>query len=207
MEKKNLEDYLHLYRGLHSGDAGYKIRGSDELHSDKRGRMFDGSNFYEKLWSHFKEWVVDKGSFRVLDYGCGKAKHLYEPHLEGKTFHQYFKGRCQDYYCYDPGYEKYCMAPPKGSRYDALICADVMEHIPEEHVDSTLETMKNLTHPNGMCFFSISGQPAVKMFEDGENLHCNVQPMEYWTQKLKKLNRRYVMIYTNEKGSTTLKRV
>lgn len=205
--KRTQEDYLKLYQGLHDGTGEYLVKGSDKKNRDVKQRMFDGSNFYEKLWSHFKELIGKRKSFRVLDFGSGKAKHLYEPHLEGKTFHQFFGGAVQEYYCYDPGYLKYSRKPADGAKFDALICADVMEHIPDENVDEVIEQMKNWMHPDAYAFFSISGMPAIKSFTDGENLHCNVQPLEYWTTKLKNLSRRYVLVYSGPNGQITFRRI
>ena len=161
----------------------------------------------KKLWDHFKKWAEPLNAFRVLDYGCGKAKHLYKPYLEGKTFHSFFAGKVQEYYLYDPGNRLYLKQPAAGSRFNALICADVMEHVPEQYVEKTIEDMRMWLDPSGTAFFSISGQTAKKSFDDGENLHVNVQPIEYWILKLKHLHRRYVMVYTGDAGVTTYSRV
>jgi SAM-dependent methyltransferase len=202
-DKKNVSDYLKLYQDIHEG--GDFLIGSKKFQN--ANSIFDGSNFYEKLWDDFKIWADGRPAFRVLDFGCGKAKHLYEPHLEGKTFHQYFKGACQEYYLYDPGFRKYQTAPVDTAQFDAVICADVMEHIPDEAVDETLARIRKWADPNATCFFSISGMAAKKCFVDGENLHCNVQPIEYWVAKLKQLNRRFIMAYTDINGTTLFKRV
>jgi SAM-dependent methyltransferase len=202
---KPVEHYLEKYKQLHAGVGTFLVGG--KAFTDVPGRLFDGSNFYEKLWEDFKLWAKDKDSFRVLDYGCGKAKHLFQPHLEGKTFHEFFAGKVQEYYCYDPGYERYKRSPPSWSTFDAVICADVMEHVPHENVDGVMKEIGNWLHPKGVAFFSISGQLAKKCFDDGENLHVNVQPLEYWQEKLKLMERRYVMVYTADDLTTTIKKL
>lgn len=202
---KTLDHYLEKYKKLHDGTGTFLVGG--KAYTDVPGRLFDGSNFYEKLWDDFKIWARDKDSFRVLDYGCGKAKHLFQPHLEGKTFHTFFAGKVQEYYCYDPGNARYATRPADDAGFDAVICADVMEHVPDEHVDAVMKEIGKWLHPKGVGFYSISGQPAKKCFDDGENLHVNVQPIEYWQEKLKLTNRRYVMVYTADDITTTIKKL
>lgn len=201
---KTPDDYLKQYQKLHDGSAEYMVGGKKVR--DTTGRLFDGSNFYEKLWKEFKLFAKDKESFRVLDYGCGKAKHLYQPHLEGKTFHVFFNGACQEYYLYDPGTTKYNIKPASTAQFDAIICADVMEHVLEEQVDDAIAEMKTWLDPKGTAFLSISGDLAKKSFTDGENLHVNVQPLEYWIQKLKQLHRRFVLVYSSSGNETFYKR-
>lgn len=203
---KTSEDYLNEYKALHSKSTGFRYMG-ELMPSDSGDRLFNGRDFERNLWNVFREWAEKRESFRVLDYGCGKAKHLFQPHLEGKTFHTFFAGKVQEYYCYDPGNARYATRPADDAGFDAVICADVMEHVPDEHVDAVMKEIGKWLHPKGVGFYSISGQPAKKCFDDGENLHVNVQPIEYWQEKLKLTNRRYVMVYTADDITTTIKKL
>ncbi|AMQ65970.1 methyltransferase [Stenotrophomonas phage vB_SmaS-DLP_6] len=194
MTEMTKEQLLKAYQGLHDGSASYRV--GDKLARDESGYLFDGSNFYEKLWTHFKEWASTRDSFRLLDYGCGKAKHLYQPHLEKKTFHQYFGGKVQEYYCYDPGNKKFEKPPVQTAKFDVVICADVMEHVLESDVDQTLLEISNWLAPDGIAMFSISGDVAKKKFADGTNLHVCVKDFQWWRAKLNAMGRRYVCVYT-----------
>ena len=63
----------------------------------------------------------------LLDYGCGKG-------------HQYtvksppFDKRCgfESYYLYDPCVDGFDVMPPEGKTFDAIICLQVIKHIPDQ---------------------------------------------------------------------------
>lgn len=203
--KKTKEELLAAYQSLHDGSGSYMV--GAQTYTDTQGRLFDGSNFYEKLWTHFKEWASKRESFRVLDYGCGKAKHLYQPHLEKQTFHAFFKGKCQEYYCYDPGNKMYAKPPVETAKFDVIICADVMEHVLEEEVDNVLLEMANWLAADGVVMLSISGDTAKKKFDDGTNLHVCVKDFQWWRAKLNAMDRRYVCVYTADNNVILAKKI
>lgn len=205
MTEMTKEQLLKAYQGLHDGTASYRV--GDKIARDESGYLFDGSNFYEKLWHDFKSWAAKRESFRLLDYGCGKAKHLYQPHLEKKTFHQYFGGKVQEYYCYDPGYLKFSKPPVATAKFDVVICADVMEHVLEEDVDNVFVEIANWLTEDGVVMLSISGDVAKKKFADGTNLHVTVKPFDWWVQKLNAMGRRYVCVYTAGNSVSVAKKV
>ncbi len=105
-----------------------------------------------------------------LDYGCGKglfkaamtAKapqykvYEYDPAIPGKT-------RCRD-------------------RADVVVCNDVLEHVEPAHVDSVLKHIKSIAEV--ACVFLIDHLPAAKTLPDGRNAHINLQPYEWWRDKL-----------------------
>lgn len=180
---KSAQEYLGAYQQLHAGEAGFLINGVE--HRTKK--LFDGSNFVDKLLEPF-ETAVDQHpqrAVRVLDYGCGKATHLQQKmKAQECTFLEYMEPHTvQVYWCYDPGFLPYSTKPPVGS-FDIVICADVMEHVPEEEVDNTLREIKSMIDKTGVVLFTISCKKAVKHFADGENLHCTVQPVSWWKERL-----------------------
>lgn len=67
--------------------------------------------------------------------------------------------------------------------YDAVLCTDVMEHIPPEHVPMVLQNIHNSS--GKFAFFTIGLQP-----DDyghnlvGESLHLTVQPPQWWIDAL-----------------------
>jgi SAM-dependent methyltransferase len=212
IELNKHDEYCLRYQAIHDGKEEYLVSREEgkkgKAVKDETGHLFDGSNFYEKLYKPFVEWVEKKDSIRVLDFGCGKAMHLYRPYLNGKTIHQAMAGKIQSYYCYDPGYAKYAKPPHKDEKFDVVICADVMEHIPEEFVDDALKQMRRWCEPDGIGLFSISGRPAFKSFGDGENLHITMKPLDWWTDKLDNVfARRYHHEYTpNHPGGGIIRR-
>ncbi len=73
--------------------------------------------------------------------------------------------------------------PADFPRFDWFFCADVMEHIPEEHIDAVLDNAARIAGRGGM--FQIAH------FEDGfgnmigERLHLTVRPAEWWQPKIR----------------------
>lgn len=199
MSKHN--EYVLRYQGLHDGtDAFLDARG--ELH--KSNKLFDGKNFEEKLWKHLKPMIVHIDQFRFLDYGCGKAMHMYRPLIEGKSLLEQFAGKCQCLYLYDPGYKRYSKHPGYGIVFDFISCSDVMEHVPEDSVGEVLADIATLTGGIGTCLFSIAGAPAYKSFADGENLHCTVKPLVWWIEQLEQASiNKYILVYTDKFGEKT----
>jgi len=70
-------------------------------------------------------------------------------------------------------------------RFDVVICADVMEHIPP---DKVVETLHEINKLNSERFaLSISTRPSVFLDKKGENLHLTIWPFDKWIMELEKL--------------------
>ena len=127
----------------------------------KKGRFSGWS-----LKKHLKE--IEKllqitDSQTVLDYGCGKAKH----HPEGWDK-------------YEPALEEWSSL--SNGPYDAVICTDVLEHVPEDELN---ENLKNIfDRATKMVFLSIATKPAKKNLPNGDNAHCTVKDPTWWHQKI-----------------------
>jgi hypothetical protein len=111
----------------------------------------------------------------LLDYGSGKGEQYRPP-----TSLDLFWGVPGKVTCYDPAVARFS-TPPKG-RFDAVICCDVMEHIPEEDVPETL--WRIMRYASKTVFFAIATSPAVKALPDGRNCHVTVRPREWWGQQI-----------------------
>lgn len=198
------DEYVKRYQGLHDGSEAF-MDGKGNLHHSTK--LFDGKNFEEKLWKHLKPMIAGSTSFRFLDYGCGKAMHVYRPLIEGKTLLEQFSGKCQALYLYDPGNKMYEKHPGYQNTFDFISCSDVMEHIPEDSVGRVLADISVLTSGLGTCLFSIAGAPAYKSFADGENLHCTVKPIEWWVEQFKLNNiNKYVLVHTDRNRERLIKK-
>lgn len=202
-----LQEYIIKYQGIHDGTdpflqlkeeidpvTGHKVQVRSNLppmlNLSKRGALFDGSQLGKKMPDYIDHIITKKQrAITLLDYGCGQAIHTYQPLPEhdNKTLLGRFNGMIQCYYCYDPAVKKYNQKPPHGMLFDTVCCADVMEHIPEEHVDEVLEDIFSYLKDDGTAMFTISASQASKAFKDGENLHITLKEPQWWTDKLLKI--------------------
>jgi hypothetical protein len=63
------------------------------------------------------------------------------------------------------------------------VCStDVLEHIPEDDIDSIFEKIK--LRANKFIFLGICTRFAKKKFSDGSNVHLTVKPIDWWKNKL-----------------------
>ena len=117
----------------------------------------------------------------LLDYGCGRGDAYHSPH---KVYRQWGLKR-SDVALYDPAFKKHEILPPR--RFDAVLCSDVLEHIPEPDLDPFIADLFN--HAKKFVWASVCCRPAKKTFPDGTNLHVTVAPFEWWQDRFKRLGR------------------
>jgi hypothetical protein len=201
-----LEEYIKRYEGLHTGtDPFYQ---KETLITDNNSmELFSGIQFLRKFPAHIKKISEQKKrAVTLLDYGCGRG------HAPWRTHEQYKNGlwgslptQIQNIYLYDPAWPPFATKPPQGWKFDVVGCADVMEHIPEEDVDTVLADIASYCSPDGTILFSISGNKAFKSFLDKENLHCTVRPIDWWKDKIESVCKRsYVLIHTDDKRTPSI---
>ncbi len=200
--KDSCKDYIAAYRRLHEGHDGFLVDGE---RSKPLPNLFDGSNFVTKLYRPFCAILENVPVARILDYGSGKADHLHKTTLKGKTLYQAHPGKIQTYYCFDPGYTRFSKPPAEGQTFNIVICADVMEHVPEEDVRETLVQIRSKLEDGGVALFTISGKLAKKSFLDGENLHVTVKPYTYWRDLINEIftGCGVYLIYEGQESSVT----
>ena len=191
------EEYKELvgeYTNLHEN-------GNEKIPAHK---MFNGISLIYYI-PDLMDVILNKEKAKsILDYGCGKGK-LYSP-TEYNTLKLDKKGRRLndslpnlwqlDYYdLYDPGYKEYSKLP-KG-KYDGVICTDVIEHIDENDCDWILDEI--FSYGRKFVYLTIACYKALKTFDNGKNVHVNVQTPEYWKEKLNKLHKKYpyLNVYAN----------
>ena len=102
----------------------------------------------------------------ILDYGCGKGnlvKVLAENYPNIKV------------YGYDPAVREFENIPVY--KVDFVICTDVLEHIPENELPSTIYRIAGLSDK---VFFHLHHGKASAVLENGENAHCTIySPAQY----------------------------
>ncbi|MBS4046902.1 MAG: class I SAM-dependent methyltransferase [Alphaproteobacteria bacterium] len=129
--------------------------------------------------------LIDRfGARSVLDYGAGKASFYTAPLFPsadggGKVDIRTYWG-VDEIRLYDPGYAPLSKLP-LGETFDAVICTDVMEHIPEEDMDWVIDELYGFA--NKMVYACIATYPAGKTFPNGENVHVTLKNAQWWAQK------------------------
>lgn len=199
-----LEEYIGKYTRIHDGVDPVTV-GKEKAYSAggkqiaNRKTYFDGAQFMRKFPPYIQRTIdLKRRAVSILDYGCGQAIHMHRgvPETNRLTFHAYFEGMVQCYYCYDPAVQKFSAKPSVGSQFDIVGCADVMEHIPEEFVDDVLVELNQYTKLDGVVLFAISGCPGRVLFDSGDDLHITLKPFEWWLEKINKnIDRSYALQY------------
>lgn len=128
----------------------------------------------------------------ILDAGCGSGKasrHIMTRHSGEFDVSGFdIADNCLDSF-FDPIKDRYLTVGCLWNRadfkstYDAVICTDVMEHIPKEKVAPTLANLRDVARK--AAFFGIHLQPdnfgpAVL----GEPLHLTVEPPSWWLERI-----------------------
>jgi hypothetical protein len=113
-----------------------------------------------------------EGLNTLLDYGCGAGDAYKQPH----RLHRHLGMRWFDVTLYDPAFPEHD-EKPRGT-FDGVICSDVLEHVPEDQVDALVATL--FGHARRFVWASVCCRPAKKVFPDGTNLHCTIQPIDWW---------------------------
>jgi hypothetical protein len=112
--------------------------------------------------------LLPKGS-RVLDYGCGRGVFgdLAAPHFAVSEYDPAIPGKDQ---------------PPTEGGFDAVVCADVLEHIEHDCLDDVLAHVRSLMAGVGVLI--IATQPSNKIMADGRQAHILLHDEPWWREKL-----------------------
>ena len=154
-----------------------------ELHQG--GKLFDGRSlkkFIRLLDGLIKSYQCET----LLDYGSGQGM-LYGPYFDAltdlidKPLAEYWG---VDVELYEPGLPEYEVLPDK--LYDAVVCTDVLEHIPEGDLGWVIDEI--LERSSKFAFLNIATFPALKTFKDGTNVHVSVFEPKFWLDLLKQRN-------------------
>lgn len=151
---------IELHRKLHEGDS----------------KIFGGYSLTKHLTA-LKLSVSSMGIETVCDYGCGKA---YGWIIDGYAELIGVK----EVYLYDPCVQIYSELPSKN--YDMIVCTDVLEHVPEESVQSVLSNIFGIA--TRFVYLSISTKAASKMLDANTNAHLCIQTRDWWIDKIEVAN-------------------
>ncbi len=170
------QELLKLYRSMH--EEGSKL---NNLSAEE---TFAGGSLDPHIGS-IRKLLEVAAAKSLLDYGAGKGnKYRVTPF----TFGGETAPSLQAYWgvdrlvCYDPAYAPYSSLPTE--RFGAVICTDVLEHIPETDISWILTEQFKLA--TKFVFGNIASFPASKTLPSGENAHCTVRPVAWWRDTIAK---------------------
>ena len=164
------------------------------------GKVFDGRSLHN--WIDIIDDLLQKHYCKtLLDYGAGQGK-LYTDDFH--TLTDKLKCKIQDHWgldevqLYEPAIKEFEVLPDK--KFDAVICTDVLEHIPKADLGWVIEEM--FARADKLLFLNIATYPALKTFVDGTNVHVSLFPVEDWLSFIEKIHNRYpaltVEVYFDE---------
>lgn len=155
---------------------GHK-RADEMILIDQYKKMHEEGAFRGLSALHFAADIAEHcrriGIKSLLDYGCGAGDQYRKPYeIQGWW-------GIEQLCLYDPA-TKFDMPPLR--KFDAVICTDVLEHIPESEIDLTLSHM--LWFAEKFAFLTVCCRPAHKNLPNGMNCHVTIKPMEWWRVKI-----------------------
>ena len=136
-----------------------------EMHS--QGRFVRGSKILGTIQPFLNQYNLTS----VLDFGCGHGA------LMASISQAYPNIRVEGY---DPGNPDHNHIPARS--FDAVVSADVFEHIEPAHLASTLQLISSKIQVAG--WFRIACYPAKKHLPDGRKAHLIVDSPVWWRQQL-----------------------
>jgi cyclopropane fatty-acyl-phospholipid synthase-like methyltransferase len=136
-----------------------------EMHS--QGRFVRGSKTFGSIQPFLKQYQPTS----VLDFGCGHGA------LMASIQQAYPDMRVEGY---DPGNPAHNCIPERS--FDAVVSADVFEHIEPTYLSETLRTISDKMTIAG--WFRIACYPAKKQLPDGRNAHLIVESPDWWREQL-----------------------
>lgn len=125
-------------------------------------------------------WAKLKNKARVIDLGCGRA-------VLARYFSDYTGTDISSFIIKEnnrtiPGVKFYHIGLHSlqdiQSSFDYVVCLDVLEHIPEKHIDSAMASISKVDAE--IFVFSISVRKSRILSKKGENLHLTVWRKEMW---------------------------
>jgi hypothetical protein len=129
--------------------------------------------------------IKETESKTILDYGSGRGI-LYEDGSIQK------KWGIKKIHLYDPAYKPYSKLPDHS--FDGVVCTDVLEHCPKEDLDWIISEIVGFA--NKFVYFHISCRLAGKSLPNGENAHCTVKSIDWWTKLIDSKNDKKIKIHT-----------
>jgi hypothetical protein len=115
-----------------------------------------------KYQTQIKDLVDRYGAKTILDYGCGKGLQYVEPlpyksEDHWQTFDQFLGVTV---YKYDPCVSEYSTAPPTNTKFDGVICTQVLNSIPDDDLSWVRDLLES--YSSKFCFVGLNFQRPAK---------------------------------------------
>lgn len=137
--------------------------------------------------SKFLTWIVGRPVKNILILGCGQGFGM---HKLVKAGYEVFGVDLVDVLEF-PEYKKNLTTAPiwklpyKTIQFDALLCCDVLEHIPPSKVIATLQEMNRVSK---FWYCTIACRPDKLGKKIDEILHLSVYPPSWWIKRITTLS-------------------
>lgn len=125
-----------------------------------------------KYIRYLRPWIRLRNPRSILDYGCGQSLFLDVLDI-GNDVHLLR---------YDPAIPDFDTLPAEPA--DLLINIDVLEHIPEDDIDTVLSEMKTACRD---AILVIDTVPAKHTLPDGRNAHLTIRPADWWQKRIENI--------------------
>lgn len=169
-------------------------------------QMFDGQSLFAHV-GFLRQLLQNFGARSVLDYGSGKAGTYDNTTFKlpdgSKVVGLKNYWGVERIHLYDPGYEPHAVLPT--DRFHAVICTDVMEHIPEQDLGWVIDELYG--YAERLLYACIATYPAKKMFPDGTNVHVTLHEPDWWVRRFDERksaidgSAEYVLVFDHGPGS------
>jgi 2-polyprenyl-3-methyl-5-hydroxy-6-metoxy-1,4-benzoquinol methylase len=120
------------------------------------------------------------GCKSVLDYGCAKGQ-AYETN---EALMKMRKDECM-VTLYDPGVPEYAAKP--ATPFDAVVCVDVVEHVPEDELDAVLKELFHYAEKVVIATFCPRGSKK-KLPSTGQDVHITQHNRLWWEERFHLIN-------------------
>jgi len=140
-------------------------RGAEFQKNNKSWAGYDVVKYQKKVY----DLVQRYNAKTILDYGCGKGLQYKErlpygggpglelPESEWQTFDEYLGVKV---YCYDPCVEGFEQLPPEGTKFDGVICTQVLNSIPDDDMPWVRDLLES--YATKFCFIGVNFQREAK---------------------------------------------
>ena len=166
----------------------------NNLHATSHKNFFPGKT----VLRHRKDikYICSKHQVNtILDYGCGKGLAWSTdciPIQNGSQVSLKSYLGTHDISYYDPGVREFSELTEE--RHDLVISIDVLEHIPEDEIPSTLDLIFQRAHKH--VYLAIASYPARKFLPDGSNAHITIKTTNWWEKIIVPYCLKYNMSFT-----------